>query len=106
MKISNPDGVKRSVVSIRELVAADFVELLSEDYVTEDEPTDYALREALGIYAGEDNGDSLDPGQFVRGDEGSSAEYEIARIHKISAVRLPRKIFFLEDHLQLKYESG
>lgn len=49
MRISNSDGMERSVVSIRELLNVDSVELLNEDYMTEDELTDDALRDALRI---------------------------------------------------------
>lgn len=67
MKILSLDGIERPVARIRELLTADFVHLLREDYVAENEATDDTLRKALESYVKEDNDESMDPGQFVRG---------------------------------------
>lgn len=107
MRISSLDGMDRSIVSTRELLTIDFVILLREDYLSEGELTADTLRKVLKTYANEDNDETVDPGQFVRGVTGAvKMDMNLAVFARMSSVRLALKMFLKEYNMKLKSASG
>lgn len=66
MKNSNLGGKERSVSILLELLTTCFVGLLGEGYISRHDGSDDALHNALGVYANDDQEESIFSDLFVR----------------------------------------